>query len=113
MVAGQEFFESNPNVRGGELFAAETRISVTVILDSLAEGSTQEEILRSYPPRNGGTLPPHLPTRGNWRTNNGSCRGGCPNASFLTYVFLALFFIQIGVPTKPKASRIWFSRKRW
>ena len=26
-----------------------TRIPVTVILDSLAEGSTKEEILRSYP----------------------------------------------------------------
>jgi uncharacterized protein (DUF433 family) len=54
IVAGQEFFESNPNVRGGELFAAETRISVTVILDSLAEGSTQEEILRSYPSQKRG-----------------------------------------------------------
>jgi hypothetical protein len=29
------------------------------------------------------------------------------------YVFLALFLIQIGVPKNPKASRIWFSKKRW
>jgi uncharacterized protein (DUF433 family) len=49
MVAWQDFFESNPNVCGGEVCAAGTRIPVTVILDSLAEGSTREEILRSYP----------------------------------------------------------------
>ena len=49
MVAWQEFFESNPNVCGGEICAAGTRIPVTVILDSLAEGSTKDEILRSYP----------------------------------------------------------------
>ena len=49
MVAWQDFFESTPNVCGGEVCAASTRIPVTVILDSLAEGSTKEEILRSYP----------------------------------------------------------------
>jgi uncharacterized protein (DUF433 family) len=49
MVAWQDFFESKPNVCGGEVCAAGTRIPVTVILDSLAEGSTGEEILRSYP----------------------------------------------------------------
>jgi uncharacterized protein (DUF433 family) len=49
MVAWQDFFESKPNVCGGEVCAAGTRIPVTVILDSLAEGSTKEEILRSYP----------------------------------------------------------------
>jgi uncharacterized protein (DUF433 family) len=49
MVAWQEFFESKPDVRGGELCAPGTRISVTVILDTLAAGSTKEEILRSYP----------------------------------------------------------------
>jgi uncharacterized protein (DUF433 family) len=49
MVAWQDFFESKPNVCGGEVCASATRISVTVILDSLAEGSTREEILRSYP----------------------------------------------------------------
>ena len=49
MVAWQEFLESNPNVCGGEICAAGTRIPVTVILDSLAEGTTREEILRSYP----------------------------------------------------------------
>ena len=49
MVAWQEFFESRPSVCGGEVCASGTRIPVTVILDSLAEGSTREEILRSYP----------------------------------------------------------------
>jgi uncharacterized protein (DUF433 family) len=49
MVVWQDFFESKPSVCGGEVCAAGTRIPVTVILDSLAEGSTKEEILRSYP----------------------------------------------------------------
>ena len=49
MVAWRDFFESKPSVCGGEVCAAGTRIPVTVILDSLAEGSTKEEILRSYP----------------------------------------------------------------
>ena len=49
MVGWQNFFESKPEVCGGEVCAAGTRIPVTVILDSLAEGSTKEEILRSYP----------------------------------------------------------------
>jgi uncharacterized protein (DUF433 family) len=49
MIVWQDFFESKPNVCGGEICAAGTRIPVTVILDSLAEGSTKEEILRSYP----------------------------------------------------------------
>jgi uncharacterized protein (DUF433 family) len=49
MVAWQDFFESKPSVCGGEVCAAGTRIPVTVILDSLAEGSTKEEILHSYP----------------------------------------------------------------
>ncbi len=49
MVAWQDFFESKSNVCGGEVCAVGTRIPVTVILDSLAEGSTKDEILRSYP----------------------------------------------------------------
>jgi uncharacterized protein (DUF433 family) len=49
MVAWQEFLESNPDISGGEICAAGTRIPVTVILDSLAEGSSKEEILHSYP----------------------------------------------------------------
>jgi len=49
MVAWQKFFSSNPNVCGGEVCAAGTRVPVTVILDSLANGSTREQMLRSYP----------------------------------------------------------------
>jgi uncharacterized protein (DUF433 family) len=49
MVAWHEFFESKPGVSGGELCAIGTRVPVTVILDSLAEGATRGEILKSYP----------------------------------------------------------------
>jgi uncharacterized protein (DUF433 family) len=49
MVAWQDLLTSDPNICGGEICAAGTRIPVTVILDSLAEGSSKEEILQSYP----------------------------------------------------------------
>jgi uncharacterized protein (DUF433 family) len=49
MVAWQDVLTSNPEVCAGEICAAGTRIPVTVILDNLAEGSSREEILRSYP----------------------------------------------------------------
>jgi uncharacterized protein (DUF433 family) len=39
----------NPEICHGELCAKGTRVMVTNILDSLAEGSSKEEILRSYP----------------------------------------------------------------
>ena len=49
MAAWQEFLSSNPQVCGGEICATGTRIPVTVVLDSLAEGATKDEILASYP----------------------------------------------------------------
>jgi uncharacterized protein (DUF433 family) len=49
MIVWQDFLTSNPRVCGGEICAAGTRIPVTVILDNLAEGSTKEDILSSYP----------------------------------------------------------------
>jgi uncharacterized protein (DUF433 family) len=49
VAAWQEYFESKKDVCGGDLCASGTRIPVTVILDSLAEGSSEEEIPRSYP----------------------------------------------------------------
>jgi uncharacterized protein (DUF433 family) len=49
MATWQEFLSSSPLVCGGEICATGTRIPVTVILDSLAEGATREEILASYP----------------------------------------------------------------
>ena len=45
----QEYLSSKPDVCGGGLCANGTRVLVTVILDSLAEGATREEILQSYP----------------------------------------------------------------
>ena len=49
MTAWQDFLSSDPSICGGELCAAGTRIPVTVILDNLAEGSTKDDILGSYP----------------------------------------------------------------
>ncbi len=45
----QEFLKSDPRICGGVLCAWGTRVPVTVILDSLAEGATNNEILTSYP----------------------------------------------------------------
>lgn len=42
-------FSSNPQVCGGSLCATGTRVLVTNILDSLADGATHDEILRSFP----------------------------------------------------------------
>ena len=49
MVTWQTFLASNPQICGGAICASGTRIPVTVILDSFAEGSTKGEILQSYP----------------------------------------------------------------
>ncbi|HEV1284250.1 MAG TPA: DUF433 domain-containing protein [Bryobacteraceae bacterium] len=48
-MAWQEFLSTDPNVCGGQVCARGTRVRVTVILDNLAEGTTREEMLRSYP----------------------------------------------------------------
>jgi hypothetical protein len=48
MATWQEFLSSSPQVCGGEICATGTRIPVTVILDSLAEGATKDEVLASY-----------------------------------------------------------------
>jgi len=45
----QQHLGSDPGICGGDLCARGTRIPVTVILDNLAEGSSKDEILRSYP----------------------------------------------------------------
>jgi uncharacterized protein (DUF433 family) len=49
VIRWREHLTSDPDVCGGELCAAGTRVLVTNILDSLAEGATREEILESYP----------------------------------------------------------------
>jgi len=50
MTSWREYLTSDPEVCGGQLCAKGTRVTVTNILDSLVEGSTTEEILRSYLP---------------------------------------------------------------
>lgn len=49
MIEWRAYLTSNPAVRGGQRCAKGTRVPVTVILDSLAEGAGREEILHSYP----------------------------------------------------------------
>ncbi|MCC6589439.1 MAG: DUF433 domain-containing protein [Bryobacterales bacterium] len=49
MADWQDYLTRDPQICGGELCAKGTRVLVTVILDSLAEGSTAKEILASYP----------------------------------------------------------------
>ena len=49
MTQWQDYLSSNPQVCGGDVCISGTRIPVTVVLDSLAEGSTKAEILHSYP----------------------------------------------------------------
>ena len=54
MINWREYLVSDPNISGGQLCAKGTRVLVTVILDSLAEGAGRGEILHSYP-----SLQPH------------------------------------------------------
>jgi uncharacterized protein (DUF433 family) len=56
MADWREFLSSRPDVCAGQVCATGTRIPVTVILDSLAEGATREQILASYP----SLLPEHI-----------------------------------------------------
>ena len=49
MTRWQEHLTNDPAICGGDLCARGTRIPVTVILDNLAEGSSREKILGSYP----------------------------------------------------------------
>jgi len=45
----QERISVKPDVCHGKVCIAGTRVMVTVILDNLAEGLTEAEILKSYP----------------------------------------------------------------
>jgi uncharacterized protein (DUF433 family) len=49
VIDWREYLTSDPQVCHGQLCAKGTRVFVTNILDSLAEGATRKEILRSYP----------------------------------------------------------------
>ena len=48
-MAWQDFLSTDPKICGGQICAKGTRVPVTVILDNLAEGTTHDEVLRSYP----------------------------------------------------------------
>lgn len=49
MIQWREYLVSDPAVCGGQLCAKGSRVMVTNILDSLAEGATREEVLKSFP----------------------------------------------------------------
>lgn len=49
MIDWREHLTTTQDVCGGRLCARGTRVLVTNILDSLAEGSSRDEILSSYP----------------------------------------------------------------
>ena len=49
MIDWRKHLESDAAICHGALRAAGTRVFVTNILDSLAEGASREEILKSYP----------------------------------------------------------------
>lgn len=49
MIEWRHYIISDPQICRGQLCAKGTRVLLTNILDSLAEGASREEILRSYP----------------------------------------------------------------
>jgi uncharacterized protein (DUF433 family) len=49
MIDWREYLTSDPAVCQGQLCAKGTRVLLTNILDSLAEGASREEVIRSYP----------------------------------------------------------------
>ena len=49
MIDWRQFLTSDPQVCHGQLCAKGTRVFVTNILDSLAEGAGREEVLKSFP----------------------------------------------------------------
>jgi uncharacterized protein (DUF433 family) len=49
LINWRKYLVSRHEVAGGRLCAKGTRVPVAVILDSLAEGATYDEIIKSYP----------------------------------------------------------------
>ncbi|MFL5328356.1 MAG: DUF433 domain-containing protein [Gemmataceae bacterium] len=49
MIDWRQYLTSDSQICGGQLCAKGTRVFVTNILDSLAEGASRDEILLSYP----------------------------------------------------------------
>ena len=56
MINWRQYLSSDPQICHGQICAKGTRVFVTNILDSLAEGASREEILRSYP----SLIPEHI-----------------------------------------------------
>lgn len=52
----REYITVDPNVCHGHACIKGTRIMVSVVLDNLAAGLSQEEILRSYPSLDRGSI---------------------------------------------------------
>ena len=52
MIDWRKHLHAKASICGGQLCAKGTRIPVTVILDSIAEGATRAEVLKSYPALN-------------------------------------------------------------
>ena len=49
VTAWEKHLVSTPGISSGQLCAKGTRVPVTVILDSLAEGASAAQIIESYP----------------------------------------------------------------
>jgi len=49
MTDWRKYLVARRDVASGQLCAKGTRVPVSVILDSLAEGATVDEVIRSYP----------------------------------------------------------------
>lgn len=49
MIDWRQYFTSDTRICQGQLCATGTRVFVTDILGSLAEGASREELLHSYP----------------------------------------------------------------
>jgi uncharacterized protein (DUF433 family) len=49
LIDWRKYLVARCEVAGGRLCAKGTRVPVAVILDSLAEGATYDEIIKSYP----------------------------------------------------------------
>jgi len=62
------------DICSGTICARGTRIPVAVILDSLAEGASEEQTLRSFPRFAPSTSGPRSPTPRTWRTRSKSSR---------------------------------------
>ena len=78
----QDLLAAKPEVCSGQLCATSTRVPVTVILDSLAEGASRDEILRSYPTLAGEHIDAALAYAAGGGEGQGAKAGANPYAAF-------------------------------